>query len=116
MIKRVFFRLFGRKNHFLCCSCDINAGIPVGVANFNAFFKNRNMLKRRFILLLSASAVGCGKSEAVCLPQDRSQSLAAIDSLAVGLGWPEDVDIQPLAGPDLVPSPAALAVAPSAEV
>ncbi|HLT06838.1 MAG TPA: HEAT repeat domain-containing protein [Cyclobacteriaceae bacterium] len=74
------------------------------------------MLKRRFILLLIASAVGCGKSEEVCLPQERSQSLAAIDSLAVGLGWPEDLDIKPFAGPDLVPSPAALAVAPSGEV
>src|SRR5690606_12686767 len=61
--------------------------------------------------------VGCNnKKEVNCEPQQRSQSLEFIDSLAASLDWPEELDISGFAGPDLTPSPACLAVAPGGEV
>src|SRR5690554_211701 len=74
------------------------------------------MRKTSLALLLIATAMGCSKKAENCQPQERSESLASIDSLAVGLNWPEDLEITAFAGPDLVPSPATLAVAPSGEV
>ena len=74
------------------------------------------MLRRILPLLLTALVAGCGKKADNCQPQERSESLAFIDSLAPGLNWPEELEITAFAGPDLVPSPAALAVAPSGEV
>jgi putative heme-binding domain-containing protein len=74
------------------------------------------MLRTSLVLLLIAIAMGCSKRSDNCLPQERSESLAFIDSLATGLNWPEELEITAFAGPDLVPSPAALAVAPSGEV
>ena len=74
-------------------------------------------MRRISLLFLSIAFVaGCNKQQDNCLPQERSESLAFIDSLATGLNWPEELDITAFAGPDLVPSPAALAVAPSGEV
>src|SRR5690606_9369481 len=74
-------------------------------------------MRRISLLFLSIAFVaGCNKQQDNCLPQERSESLAFIDSLAKGLNWPEELDITAFAGPDLVPSPAALAVAPSGEV
>lgn len=74
------------------------------------------MRKISLLLLALAFVAGCNKKPDNCLPQERSESLAFIDSLAIGLNWPEELDITAFAGPDLVPSPAALAVAPSGEV
>jgi putative heme-binding domain-containing protein len=72
----------------------------------------------RINLLLSSLLLvtACNRKTDNCLPQERNESLAFIDSLAVGLNWPEDLEITAFAGPDLVPSPAAMAVAPSGEV
>lgn len=69
-----------------------------------------------FFLATIVLIVGCSKKSDNCLPQERGDSLAFIDSLAIGLNWPEGLNITAFAGPDLVPSPAALAVAPSGEV
>src|SRR5690554_72677 len=74
------------------------------------------MLRTSLVLLLLALAMGCRKNTETCLPQERSESLAFIDSLAPSLNWPKDLEITGFAGPDLVPSPATLAVAPSGEV
>lgn len=89
-----------------------------GVINFMRFlyipkmFRSRSFLLLLFIVLITS----CKRNTDNCLPQDRSESLAFIDSLAMGLNWPEELTITAFAGPDLVPSPAALAVAPSGEV
>lgn len=69
------------------------------------------MLRISLVFLLIALAMGCSKKPDNCLPQESSESLAFIDSLAIGLNWPEELEITPFAEPDLVPSPAALAVA-----
>src|SRR5690554_3292248 len=74
------------------------------------------MLRISLLLLSILSISACNNKTDNCLPQERSESLAFIDSLATGLNWPEELDITAFAGPDLVPSPAALAVAPSGEV
>src|SRR5690606_17573212 len=74
------------------------------------------MRKISLLLLALAFVAGCNKKPDNCLPQERSETLAFIDSLAIGLNWPEELNITAFAGPDLVPSPAALAVAASGEV
>jgi len=74
------------------------------------------MLRTSLFLLLLALAMACSKNTETCPPQERSESLAFIDSLAPSLNWPKDLEITGFAGPDLVPSPATLAVAPSGEV
>lgn len=56
------------------------------------------------------------KTQQSCVPQKRDSSLAAIDSLASSLHWPADLNIKGFSGPDLTPSPACLAVAPTGEV
>jgi len=66
-----------------------------------------------FLFLLSC---GTQKQEVVCEPAERSPALAAIDTLAASLGWPEELQISGFAGPDIIPSPACLSVAPSGEV
>src|SRR5690606_9047352 len=61
--------------------------------------------------------VGCNNSKEInCEPQQRSESLEFIDSLASSLNWPEELEITGFAGPDLTPSPACIAVAPGGEV
>ena len=62
--------------------------------------------------------VGCNDSgkKVNCEPQQRSESLQFIDSLAADLNWPEELEISGFAGPDLTPSPACLAVSPGGEV
>src|SRR5690606_23613863 len=59
---------------------------------------------------------GCNTAQKPCVPAERNESLKSIDSLAGSLGWPEDLSSTGFAGPDLVPSPACLAVAPTGEV
>lgn len=60
---------------------------------------------------------GCNnKTSQKCVPAARDPKLAAIDSMAGKLNWPEDLEIEGFAGPELTPSPACLAVAPSGEV
>ena len=60
--------------------------------------------------------VGCGKKQENCISAERNEALQSIDSLGAILNWPEELDISGYAGPDLVPSPAGLAVAPTGEV
>ncbi|HRP57442.1 c-type cytochrome [Agriterribacter sp.] len=61
--------------------------------------------------------IGCNNNKPQnCEPQQRNKALASIDSLRTGLNWPAELRITGFAGPDLTPSPACLAVAPSGEV
>lgn len=64
------------------------------------------------VLLLA----GCSVKQENCKPAERSKALESIDSLGASLNWPEELEITGFAGPDLVPSPACLAVAPTGEV
>ncbi len=66
-----------------------------------------------FLFLLSC---GTKKQEIVCEPAERNPSLALIDTLAASLGWPEELEITGFAGPDIVPSPSCVSVAPTGEV
>ncbi|QEC50943.1 putative heme-binding domain-containing protein [Anseongella ginsenosidimutans] len=59
---------------------------------------------------------GCGNSQKPCTPAERNPALQSIDSLGASLKWPEELEITGFAGPDLTPSPACLAVAPTGEV
>jgi putative heme-binding domain-containing protein len=67
-----------------------------------------------FICLLLLA--GCGQSAETCEPQERSESLQFFDSLAQTMAWPEELQVTGFAGPDITPSPACLAVAPTGEV
>ena len=51
-----------------------------------------------------------------CEPQQRNKALESIDSLSTSLNWPAELEITGYAGPDIVPSPACLAVAATGEV
>lgn len=60
---------------------------------------------------------GCKNNGAAdCTPAERNKALASIDSLAEKLNWPKDLDITGYTGPDLTPSPACIATAPTGEV
>lgn len=59
---------------------------------------------------------GCGSPEKPCTPAERNEALKSIDSLGASLNWPSELEITGFAGPDLTPSPACLAVAPTGEV
>lgn len=74
------------------------------------------MTRLSFSLVFLALLLGCSKHCENCEPKEKSESIAFIDSLATTLNWPEELDIMGFAGPDLVPSPACLAVAPGGEV
>lgn len=65
------------------------------------------------LLLLFAA---CRNKPQKCIPQERNKSLASIDSLGIRLHWPDDLQIMAFSGPELTPSPACLAVAPTGEV
>ena len=67
-------------------------------------------------LLCFVLLIGCNKKQETCEPQERSGSLQFFDSLAQSLNWPEELQVTGFAGPDLTPSPACLAVAPTGEV
>ncbi|MGN6438618.1 MAG: DUF7133 domain-containing protein [Agriterribacter sp.] len=51
-----------------------------------------------------------------CTPAERNKALDSIDSLAVSLNWPKDLSITGYTGPDVTPSPACIAAAPTGEV
>lgn len=67
-------------------------------------------------LICALLLMGCSKKPENCVPQERSDSFKFIDSLAQSLNWPEELQVTGFAGPDLTPSPACLAVAPTGEV
>ena len=55
-------------------------------------------------------------ASADCVARPGNEADIRLDSLAAANEWPEELDITYFAGPDLTPSPAALAVAPTGEV
>lgn len=77
-------------------------------------------MKKNFLYLACIGlllAAGCNnRPSQKCVPAKRNPKLAYIDSMADKLHWPKDLDIMGFTGPDLTPSPACLAVAPSGEV
>ncbi len=66
-----------------------------------------------FLALFSCSTP---QPEPICAPAERNPALAAIDTLAATLGWPEELEITGFAGPDIVPSPSCVSVSPDGEV
>ncbi|MBX3242821.1 MAG: c-type cytochrome [Chitinophagaceae bacterium] len=65
------------------------------------------------VLLISCSTK---RPQPVCEPAERNPALASIDSMGIGLQWPDELEITGFAGPGIIPSPACLSVAPSGEV
>ena len=84
----------------------------------------------RFALLLVTSGAflilhaGCNtppltyadRTEVACEAQMNGQMDAALDSLVAATEWPAGLKVTPFTGPDLTPSPATLATAPTGEV
>ncbi|MDN5200266.1 c-type cytochrome [Fulvivirgaceae bacterium BMA10] len=60
--------------------------------------------------------LGCGENQNSCEAVEGTADQISLDSLATALNWPEELKITSFTGPDLTPSPACLAVAPSGEV
>ena len=58
----------------------------------------------------------CTKNEQPCEPVESIGVDISLDSLSKALNWPEELNITNFAGPELTPSPACLAVAPTGEV
>ncbi len=71
-----------------------------------------------FCLLVLSIVVSCTskKTAPICEPAERNPAVALIDTLAASLGWPKELEITGFAGPDIVPSPSCLSVAPTGEV
>lgn len=59
---------------------------------------------------------GCQNEGPPCEPVAEDMLSYFTDSLKANLAWPADLDINTFSGPDLTPSPACLAVAPTGEV
>jgi putative heme-binding domain-containing protein len=76
------------------------------------------MIRCIFILLLSGIIlIGCQERiPPPCKAQNTSPVAALTDSLSENLDWPGDLTITAFSGPELTPSPAALAVKPTGEV
>jgi len=68
------------------------------------------------ILVAAFLASACDSTNKNCTPVTEDRYLSMTDSLASALEWPEKLDINVFAGPDLVPSPACLAVSASGDV
>ncbi len=64
------------------------------------------------IIILSS----CGKKEPPCESAPADQVDISLDSLAKANNWPAELSITHFSGPDVTPSPACLAVAPTGEV
>lgn len=76
----------------------------------------KNIYYPACLLFLVIFAACNNKPSQKCVPAKRDPKLAAIDSMSEKLHWPADLNIMGFTGPDLTPSPACLAVAPSGEV
>ncbi|TLP80141.1 PQQ-dependent sugar dehydrogenase [Maribacter sp. ACAM166] len=74
------------------------------------------MLKKIGFLLISLLIFNGCKNEAPCHKSAAPVNYPSIDSLAGILNWPEDLNITTFSGPNLTPSPACMAVAPTGEV
>lgn len=64
-----------------------------------------------FLFLLS-----CSQQQPSCEATESTEALKISDSLSRELNWPSELKMTYFAGPDLTPSPACLAVAPTGEV
>lgn len=75
-------------------------------------------MKGFYWLMLAAVflASACNSEDKNCASATEDRYVAMTDSLAAALEWPEKLDIKVFAGPDLVPSPACLAVSASGDV
>ena len=60
--------------------------------------------------------IGCQNDTPPCDPEMEDPFALFTDSLKANLQWPEDLSINVFSGPDLTPSPACMAVAPTGEV
>lgn len=71
-----------------------------------------------FIILTILTAFGCKDNTppTPCTPKETSSVATLTDSLSRNLDWPKDLDIAAFSGPDITPSPAALAVKSTGEV
>lgn len=77
------------------------------------------LLMMRVFISLSLAVIFCScnpSKEPPCIPGEKDTSLAFIDSLGATLNWPGDLSITGFTGPNLTPSPACLAAAPTGEV
>lgn len=74
------------------------------------------MLKIILSLFCFLLLIGCTKDHENCEAIDNSEAMKITDSLAIALNWPDDLKMAYFAGPDVTPSPACLAVAPTGEV
>ncbi|MFT3749575.1 MAG: hypothetical protein QM768_14710 [Agriterribacter sp.] len=66
--------------------------------------------------LLAVAFLSACNNAPDCEPKERDKALLSIDSLATKSNWPKDLDIVGFAGPNLTPSPACIATAPTGEV
>ncbi|MFT3702920.1 MAG: c-type cytochrome [Agriterribacter sp.] len=67
------------------------------------------------ITLVSLFFTAC-KSTPKCEPKERDKALLSIDSMGIKANWPKDLDITGYTAPDVTPSPACIAAAPTGEV
>lgn len=77
------------------------------------------MIMQKFSLILfliTCLTVACTSHQNQGPIRDPQQSQLISDSLAQVLDWPEGLELSWFAGPDITPSPACLAVAPTGEV
>jgi putative heme-binding domain-containing protein len=69
------------------------------------------------LLCLTLVLSGCSKHEdQSCESSEAASTNISLDSLAKASNWPKELSITHFTGPDLTPSPACLAVAPTGEV
>lgn len=73
----------------------------------------RNIL---FIFMPGLFILGCQEERPPCEPNTEDALSSFTDSLRNNLEWPEDLVFNAFSGPDLTPSPACMAVAPTGEV
>lgn len=81
------------------------------------------MKRSFFFLVLSFLALICtqrtvaqNETSTPCSAESSNPNADLTDSLSQSLDWPDDLDMNVFAGPNLTPSPAGLAVAPTGEV
>ena len=67
------------------------------------------------IVLVSLFFTACNNTP-TCEPKERDKALLSIDSMGIKANWPKDLDITGYAAPDITPSPACIAAAPTGEV
>ncbi|MDF9799914.1 putative heme-binding domain-containing protein [Catalinimonas alkaloidigena] len=74
------------------------------------------LLRSSLSLFCFLLLIGCGEQVPPCEGVDTTEAMRITDSLTQSLKWPEELELTYFAGPDITPSPACLAVAPTGEV